>query len=177
MDKVVLVDKNNNKIGIEDKMIAHTKGLLHRAFSILVYNEDREFLLQKRAGEKYHTPNLWTNTCCSHPFDDETYSNAVSRRLYEEMGMSCDLSEAFSFIYKANLTGNLTEHEHDTVFMGQTNQLPVINESEVSEFRYVSFSDLRIEISNHPNQFTPWFKMIINKLDVNFFDLKKYYYA
>tara|TARA_Y100001970_G_C13887622_1_gene677032 strand:- start:95 stop:628 length:534 start_codon:yes stop_codon:yes gene_type:complete len=177
MEDVVLINKNNQPIGTEDKLIAHQKGLLHRAFSIIIYNKDRELLLQRRAEKKYHTPNLWTNTCCSHPFVNESYEDAVHRRLNEEMGIKCKMTESFSFIYKANLANNLIEHEHDTVFIGQSNLIPNINTAEVSDYKYISYSELLNEINLNPTKFTPWFKMIINKLDINFFNFKSYYYA
>ena len=103
MEKVVLVDRNNKKIGLEEKILAHKKGLLHRAFSILIFNSSRELLLQKRASTKYHTPDLWTNTCCSHPLDGESYEEATERKLFQEMGMQCVLEEHFNFIYKSKL--------------------------------------------------------------------------
>ena len=116
MENVILVNTDNDKVGLSEKLKAHREGLLHRAFSILIYNQNREFLLQRRASIKYHTPNLWTNTCCSHPYDSESYEDAINRRLSEEMGMSCYLQEDFSFIYKVRLSNNLIEYEHDTVF-------------------------------------------------------------
>ena len=176
-EEVILVDRNNNHIGIEDKLLAHKKGLLHRAFSILIYNSDREFLLQKRASKKYHTPNLWTNTCCSHPRIDESYEQSINRRLHEEMGLSCKLEKTFDFIYKSNLENNLIEHEHDTVFIGQTNKLPNINHNEASDYKYISAQDLKEQIALNPNDFTPWFKIILNKMDLSFFKKNNYYYA
>ena len=174
MDKVILVDENNKKIGLEDKLAAHQKGLLHRAFSILIFNSSKEFLLQRRANNKYHTPGLWTNTCCSHPLHNENYDDAIHRRLYEEMGMKCNLEKSYSFIYNSKLNKNLTEYEHDTVFIGQTNKKPIINKCEVSEFRYVNINDLLIEVESKPNSFTPWFKMIVNNLDNYFFESKNF---
>ncbi|MBI65465.1 MAG: isopentenyl-diphosphate delta-isomerase [Candidatus Marinimicrobia bacterium] len=177
MEKVVLVNKDNKKLGVEDKLVAHQKGLLHRAFSIIIYNQKREILLQRRSLNKYHTPNLWTNTCCSHPFENENYDDAINRRLYEEMGMKCKLDEYYSFIYKTNLENNLIEFEHDTVFIGQTNNLPIINDSEVSEYKYINYELLKNNINIFPNEFTPWFKLIFNQLDESFFNYKNYYYV
>ena len=175
MENVILVDKNNNPIGLCEKLTAHRKGLLHRAFSILIYNEKREILLQKRSKTKYHTPGLWTNTCCSHPLNNETYTEATHRRLMEEMGMTCNLNEDFSFIYFSKLNSNLYEHEHDTVFLGETNAIPKINKIEVSEFKYINYYELKNEIKLMPNNFTPWFKTIIHKLDEKFFNFNKFF--
>ena len=177
MDKVVLVNSDNDVIGFEDKIVAHQRGLLHRAFSIIIYNDRRELLLQRRADTKYHTPGLWTNTCCSHPFIDEGYKEAVNRRLEEEMGMSTYLTKYCSFIYKAKLNNNLIEHEHDTVFLGQSNSLPQINKDEVCDYKYISYEDLEQQIEHNPNKFTPWFKLIIEKLDKDFFIKKHFNYA
>ena len=177
MESVILVDKENVKTGLSEKLAAHKNGLLHRAFSILIYNQNREFLLQRRASSKYHTPNLWTNTCCSHPYDSESYEDAINRRLYEEMGMKCKLFKEFDFIYKAKFSNNLIEHEHDTVFIGESNQLPTINKDEVGEYQYISYADLRKQIDMYPEQYTPWFMMIMDKVDSNFFNHKNFYYA
>ncbi len=176
MENVVLVNSNNKKIGVENKLIAHQRGLLHRAFSILIFNSKKEFLLQRRADKKYHTPGLWTNTCCSHPKENENYKTAIKRRLNEEMGMKCNLEKHFSFIYKSHLSKKLIEHEHDTVFIGETNTIPNINMDEVSDFRYISLKNLKHEININPNKFTPWFKIIINEIDSKFFESKHYYY-
>ena len=175
MEKVVLVDFYNNKIGLENKITVHRKGLLHRAFSIIIYNKDREILLQKRSLFKYHTPNLWTNTCCSHPYDNESYEEAINRRLDEEMGMECRLDESFSFVYKSELNDSLIEYEHDTVFLGQSNEIPSINNLEVSEYKYSSYDNLKKSIFCESNKYTPWFKIIIDKLDTNFFSFKNFY--
>ena len=132
--------------------------------------------MQRRADKKYHTPGLWTNTCCSHPKENEDYKSAIDRRLNEEMGMKCNMEKHFSFIYKSYLSKTLTEHEHDTVFIGETNTTPNINTDEVSDFRYISLTNLKYEINKNPNKFTPWFKIIINELDSNFFESKHFYY-
>ena len=177
MEKVVLVDSNNVVVGLEDKIHAHKKGLLHRAFSIIIYNSKRDILIQRRASTKYHTPNLWTNTCCSHPYDGESYEEAIHRRLKEEMGMDSCLTEYCSFIYKAKLNNNLIEHEHDTLFLGQSNLLPLINKEEVSDYKYISYSDLKNEIKLNSEKFTPWFKIILEKLDQDFFTKRNFTYA
>ena len=175
MNNVVLVDRNNIELGIADKLQAHKDGLLHRAFSILIYNDNREILLQKRSSVKYHTPNLWTNTCCSHPFPKESYRDAISRRLKDEMGLNCFMDKTFSFTYKSKLCSNMIEHEHDTVFIGKSNQKPKINLNEVSDFKYINISDLKIDIKKNPFKYTPWFKMILDKIDSSFFLRKSFY--
>ena len=178
MNQVVLVDKNNNEIGLADKMQAHLKGFLHRAFSTIVINDSREILLQKRSFSKYHTPGLWTNACCSHPKPNESYTDAIIRRLDEEMGMKCKLNAAFSFVYRSKLSSELIEYEHDTVYIGETNILPKINKHEVAEYKYLSFNRLHSEVQNYPHLYTPWFKIILNKMDSNFFMNKSiFYYA
>ena len=176
MEKVVLVDRNNKKIGLEEKILAHKKGLLHRAFSILIFNSSRELLLQKRASTKYHTPDLWTNTCCSHPLDGENYEQATERKLFQEMGMQCVLEEHFNFIYKSKLSSSLIEHEHDTVFIGTSNLKPILNPDEASNFRYISLIDLKKEIDSCQSDFTPWFKIILDRIDINYYSKKEFYY-
>ena len=139
MEKVILVDKTDHQIGEMEKQEAHIKGLLHRAFSIFIFNSKGEVLLQQRAFHKYHSGGLWTNTCCSHPRNGETTIQAANRRLMEEMGMSCVLTEEFSFIYKAKLDNDLYEHELDHVLFGTTDLLPQINKEEVADYKYSSF--------------------------------------
>lgn len=126
-DFVILVDNNDREIGLMEKMQAHREAVLHRAFSIFIFNSRGEILLQQRAYTKYHTPGLWTNTCCSHPRKGETVADAASRRLFEEMGMICPLEEKFSFIYKADVSQGLIEHEFDHVLIGHSDEKPVIN--------------------------------------------------
>ena len=176
MEKVVLVNKDNKQTGVADKLIAHQEGLLHRAFSILIFNSKRELLLQKRANTKYHTPNLWTNTCCSHPFVDESYDDATRRKLLQEMGMENNLDKHFSFIYKSKLGNSLIEHEHDTVFIGESNELPIINPQEASKYKYISLNELKLEIKKNKENFTPWFKIILDKIDMNYYSKNQYYY-
>jgi len=158
MEEVILVDKENKAIGTMEKMEAHKKGLLHRAFSVFILNSKNEVLLQRRAFDKYHSGGLWANTCCSHPRKNETILLAANRRLFEEMGIECKLSKAFEFIYKAKLDNNLTEHEHDTVFIGICDNLPEINLDEVCDFTYVSINDLEIDIENNSDKYTFWLK-------------------
>ena len=164
MELVVLVDKNDNPIGHMEKQEAHLKGLLHRAFSIFVFNSKNELLLQKRALNKYHSGGLWTNTCCSHPRKNETVLNAANRRLMEEMGMSCKLTPKFNFIYKAKLDNNLYEHEFDHVFFGFTDRPPILNKNEVDSFSYKSLEFISKDMLSNPNNYTEWFKICYNEV-------------
>ncbi|MCH5599676.1 isopentenyl-diphosphate Delta-isomerase [Niabella ginsengisoli] len=163
-DFVILVDENDNAKGTMEKMEAHQKGLLHRAFSVLLFNDKKEWLLQQRALDKYHCGGLWTNTCCSHPFPDEDILHAAKRRLKEEMGIEGELDKAFDFIYKASFKNGLTEHEFDHVFIGQFSDTPNINTQEVADWKYISLSDLKEDLQLHPEKYTPWFKIIIDKM-------------
>mgnify|MGYP000577569105 FL=1 len=158
---VVLVDEQDQVIGQLEKMEAHRSGLLHRAFSVLIFNTKGELLLQQRAAHKYHSPLLWTNTCCSHQRPGESNLAAAARRLKEEMGMETQLVEAFSFIYKAKLDQGLTEHELDHVLFGYTNQNPVINTDEVEAYKWISINDLLHDLENSPETYTAWFKILL----------------
>lgn len=160
---VVHINDKNEVLGYVPKMEAHEKGLLHRAFSVLLFNSKGEWLIHRRALDKYHSPGLWTNTCCSHPFPSEATSTAAHRRLEEEMGMKCKIEKLFSFTYKAEFDNGLTEHEYDQVFIGFTDVKPVINKEEVCDWRYVSQDRLAEEINNYPENFTEWFKILFPK--------------
>ncbi len=161
---VVLVDEQDNEIGLMEKMEAHEKGLLHRAFSVFVFNSKKEFLLQRRALSKYHSGGLWTNTCCSHPRNGETTLNAAKRRLQEEMGFVCEIEEQFSFIYKKELDNNLTEHELDHVFFGQYEGKIDFNQDEVMDYKYVKLDDLLLDMQNNPDDYTVWFKICFDEV-------------
>ena len=163
MEKVVLVNKRNEIIGMEEKMKAHLAGKLHRAFSVLLFNKKGEILIQKRARSKYHSPGLWTNTCCSHPRPREEVKLAAQRRLKEEMGVNCKLKEAFSFIYKAKV-GDLVEHEFDHVFLGKFDRNPKPDKKEVADWRWVKLKNLKADIEKNPKKYTPWFKILIRKI-------------
>lgn len=156
-EMVILVNEQDEAIGLMEKMEAHEKGLLHRAFSILIFNSDGEMLLQQRALSKYHSPGLWTNACCSHPRNGETILEAANRRLSEEMGMQTELSVLTHFIYKADFDNGLTEHELDYVVKGITNENPTINPDEVNAFRWISTADLIKWVETTPTDFTVWF--------------------
>ena len=164
---VVLVDENDNEIGTEEKMKAHVDGKLHRAFSIFVYNSKGDLLLQQRESSKYHCGGLWTNTCCSHPRKGEELANAVHRRLNEEMGFDCELKEKFSFLYKAEFDNGLTENELDHVFVGFSDITPKINPEEVENYKWITITNLKKDIANNPNSYTPWFKIALQKLNEN----------
>lgn len=162
--QVILVNEYDQEIGQMEKMEAHEKGLLHRAFSVFIFNSEGEMLLQKRALHKYHSPGLWTNSCCSHPYPNENVYDAANRRLNEEMGMSTDLNFAFSFQYKAEFDNGLIEHEYDHVFIGRTDQAPKLNPEEVAEFKYISIDELIQDIEINPDNYTPWFKICLNEV-------------
>lgn len=158
MKMLILVDENDNEIGTEEKMKAHREGKLHRAFSIFVFNSDGELLLQKRAPDKYHSGGLWTNTCCSHPTPGEEMTSTVHRRLEEEMGFDCELKKAFHFIYRAELTNGLVEHEYDHVFSGIYDGKVRPNPKEVMDFRWVDLNALEKDLAAHPEVYTPWLR-------------------
>ncbi len=163
-EQVVLISENDEVLGLMDKMQAHENGLLHRAFSVFLFNEKGEVLLQKRAAEKYHSPNQWTNAVCSHPRDGETYLEGAQRRLKEELGIEAmELTPKFHFIYKADVGGNLWEHELDHVFTGNYNGNFSLNEEEVSEIRYITMEALDAEVESNPENFTEWFKIILGE--------------
>ena len=164
MEEVILVNEQDQQIGIMEKMAAHIVPRLHRAFSIFIFNSKGELLLQQRALSKYHSPGLWTNTCCSHPQNGETLEQATSRRLQEEMGMTCDMHEVFTFIYKAPVGLGLTEHEYDHVWFGQSDALPVINPEEVASFKYMTLEDISDDLKAHPQCYTEWFKISFDEI-------------
>ncbi len=162
-EQVILVDKNNKQIGLMPKMEAHKKAVLHRAFSVFVFNDKGELLLQQRAAEKYHSPLLWTNTCCSHQRDGESNLEAGKRRLQEEMGFVCELKEVFSFIYKAPFDNGLTEHELDHVMIGTYNDFPNINKEEVESYKWMTIEAVKGDLQLHQERYTAWFQIIFEK--------------
>jgi len=164
IEKVILVDKNDNEVGTMEKQEAHVKGLLHRAFSVFIFNDKNELLLQRRAVNKYHSGGLWTNTCCSHPRQNEKTEDAAKRRLLEEMGMRSTLKKQFDFVYKAKLDNNLYEHELDHVFFGFTNDLPIINPEEVEDYTYKTLEDIGNEMKANPDKYTEWFKICFREV-------------
>lgn len=163
-EQVILVDEQDNQIGLMEKMQAHREGRLHRAFSVFLFNEKNELLLQKRADTKYHCGGLWTNTCCSHPQKDETLKQAVNRRLQEELGISCETKAVYSFIYKADVGEGLIEYEYDHVFIGTFLEKPHPNLVEVADWKYVTLDFLREDIKINSTHYTPWFRIIMEKI-------------
>jgi isopentenyl-diphosphate delta-isomerase len=160
---VILVNENDEQIGTMPKMEAHEKALLHRAFSVFIFNDKNELMLQQRAAHKYHSPLLWTNTCCSHQRIGETNIEAGKRRLMEEMGFVVNLEASISFIYKAPFDNGLTEHEYDHVLIGKFNEIPVINEDEVADWKWMPLEAIKMDIKVKPEIYTEWFKIIFDK--------------
>lgn len=162
-EHVILVNEKDEQIGLMPKMEAHEKAILHRAFSVFIFNDKNELMLQQRAADKYHSPLLWTNSCCSHQRNGESNIEAGRRRLQEEMGFVCDLKEVTSFIYKAPFDNGLTEHELDHIMIGNYNNNPVINKEEVESFKWMTVEDVKNDIAVHPEIYTEWFKIIFEK--------------
>lgn len=162
-EHVILVDAHDRELGLMEKMEAHQKGLLHRAFSVFVLNDKKELLLQRRAFDKYHSGGLWTNTCCSHPRKDEDVEAAAHRRLLEEMGFDCALEKILDFVYRADFSDGLTEHEFDHVFVGYYNGNPEINPQEVAEYKWMPLDDVKRDLQENPENYTEWFKIIFDR--------------
>ncbi len=170
-DLVILVDKNNRKIGVEEKIKAHNEGKLHRAFSIFVFNSKKELLIQQRAKTKYHSGRLWSNTVCSHPRPGENYQQAAHRRLKEEMGFDCRLKKAFCFIYNTRFQNDLVENEHDSVLVGMFDGKPRPNPKEVMNYKWVPIKELKQDVIKNPHKYTVWLRIALEK----FAALKEYY--
>ncbi len=164
MEQVILVNQHDQELGLMEKMEAHKKGLLHRAFSIFLFNSKGELMLQRRALSKYHSGGLWTNTCCSHPRQGETVLEAAHRRLDEEMGMACEMKQAFHFVYRAELDHGLTEHELDHVVLGFTDHQPILNQEEVMDWKYMSLDQVAKDMQAYPEHYTEWFKVVFNQV-------------
>lgn len=163
-DQVVLVNENDVAIGLMPKLEAHQKGALHRAFSVFIFNSNQEMLLQRRAFGKYHSEGLWSNTCCSHPLPGESAHDGAVRRLREEMGLDADLQFLYSFQYHADLENGLTEHELDHVFWGVSDNLPVLDTSEASDYKYMTISEIQSDIALNPGAYTEWFKICMPEI-------------
>lgn len=161
---IIEVDTEDRELGKIEKMLAHREGRLHRAFSVFIFNSEGQLLLQKRANEKYHSGGLWTNTCCSHPAYGEELDQAVERRLFEEMGLKAVTRKVFHFIYRATLDHGLIEHELDHVFFGATDEHPVLNPSEASEWKYIDMEDLRNDIHEFPEKYTVWLQICFERV-------------
>ena len=164
MEQVILVDEQDNPIGLMEKIEVHEKAILHRAFSVFIFNHQGELLLQQRALSKYHSAGLWTNTCCSHPRPNETTEAAANRRLLEEMGFATSLEKVFDFIYTANFDNGLTEHEFDHVFIGFYEGIILPNSAEVNSFTYSSLEEIDAQLINTPHIYTEWFKIAYPKV-------------
>jgi isopentenyl-diphosphate Delta-isomerase len=162
-EQLILVDQSDRQIGIAEKMWVHQHGKLHRAFSIFVMNSQGQLLLQKRAIAKYHSGGLWTNTCCSHPRPNESIISASDRRLLEEMGFSCQLTEIFSFIYQSPLDHDLIEYEYDHVLLGKFDGEPTVNPLEAEAWKWIDIDKLKSELITHPQLYTFWLKACFDK--------------
>ncbi len=163
--KVILVNDADEQIGEMEKMEAHLKGSLHRAFSIFIFNSKGEMLLQQRALNKYHSKGLWTNACCSHPQPGEETATAALRRLKEEMGFETVIEKLFDFVYAADLENGLKEYEFDHVFAGEYDGAIVANPEEVSDFCFKNISDIRQSLITHPKKYTVWFHIAFPKVE------------
>jgi isopentenyl-diphosphate Delta-isomerase len=163
-EEVVLVDEFDNPVGVMEKLEAHQKGLLHRAFSVFIFNSGGKMLLQRRALSKYHSAGLWTNACCSHPRPNEKTLDAANRRLKEEMGLVVELTYKTQFTYTTKFDNELIEHEVDHVFVGITDIDPIINAEEVESYIWMTTTDLKNQLAINPSLFTSWFKIAMEKL-------------
>ena len=160
-DLLILVDEEDNEIGLMEKLSVHQSGALHRAFSVFIFNSKGELLLQQRADDKYHSAGLWTNTCCSHPVNGEEIKSTIKKRLKEEMGIECETAFQFRFIYKSEVGNGLTEHELDHVYFGKSDELPVPNILEAKDWKYISLDDLQKAIQQNPKDYTIWLKICL----------------
>lgn len=165
LQQVILVDEQDVAKGAMEKLEAHKKGVLHRAFSIFIFNSRGEMLLQQRATNKYHSGGLWTNTCCSHPGPDEDILEAAQKRLQEEMGFTIELEKVFDFIYRADFNNGLTEYEFDHVFAGEYEGVVAYNKNEVMDYCYKSMEDIRHSLEQQPQKFTQWFHLAFPRID------------
>jgi isopentenyl-diphosphate delta-isomerase len=164
VSQVILVNEKDEVLGAAEKLKAHQEGLLHRAFSIFIFNADGQMLLQQRALHKYHSGGLWTNACCSHPMPNESTANAAIRRLQEEMGFTTPITKAFDFVYKVNFDNGLAEYEFDHVYTGTYEGIINYNEQEVMAYRYMNVQELQVQIQSHPTHYTEWFKIAFPKI-------------
>ncbi len=164
MNNVVLVDENDKDLGTMEKLQAHQLGLLHRAFSVFIFNSKNELLIHKRAEGKYHSGGLWTNSCCSHQLPNEHFQDAAIRRVQEELGMTISEAEKIGvLIYKVELDNNLTEHEYDYILKTQSDTLPDLNPEEASDYTYKTIDSIKLDMEKEPDKYTFWFKEILLK--------------
>lgn len=176
-ERIILVDENDHEIGSMEKLEAHEKGLLHRAFSVFLFNSRGELLLQQRADEKYHSAGLWSNTCCSHPNYGEELPDAISRKLHQELNLEAAVTFQFKFTYKAALENELWEHEIDHVYFGSSDRHPIPNRAEVKDWKYISMDKLERELKSWPERYSQWlaicFPMVKNAYQANYSTLIK----
>ncbi|MBI2664488.1 isopentenyl-diphosphate Delta-isomerase [Candidatus Woesearchaeota archaeon] len=165
MERVVLVDENDNEIGTAEKLQAHKDGRLHRAFSIFIFDSRGSLMLQQRAKSKYHSGGLWANTCCSHPRKGEAVEQAAHRRLQEEMGFDTDLKEIASFTYEVKFDNGLWEHEFDHVLLGRYGGSPTVNPDEVDDWKWISLEDLKQDVKDNPGIYAYWLKVALEKVE------------
>ncbi|HJW15598.1 MAG TPA: isopentenyl-diphosphate Delta-isomerase [Flavisolibacter sp.] len=163
--EVILVNEKDEEVGTMEKMEAHQKGLLHRAFSVFIFDKHGRMLLQQRARGKYHGAHLWTNACCSHPYPNEITELAAGRRLKEELGFTTKLQEIFSFLYKAEVENNLVEHEYDHVFAGEYDNEINPNATEVANIDFREMVDIKNDIEVNPGLYTSWFKIAFPRIE------------
>ncbi|MHB1830541.1 MAG: isopentenyl-diphosphate Delta-isomerase [Candidatus Micrarchaeaceae archaeon] len=174
MEQVILVDHDDNEIGVEEKLKAHQNGAkLHRAFSIFIFNKKGEVMLQQRAEAKYHGGGLWSNTVCSHQRKGENTLDAAHRRLREEMGFDCEMKEEFAFEYEAKMDKELTEHEYDHVVFGNYDGEPKPNPEEVKDWKWMDLSELDKDFSRNPDSYTPWIRICIKKVVKHYKEWRK----
>jgi isopentenyl-diphosphate delta-isomerase len=164
-ERVILVNERDEAVGTAEKLRAHQRGQLHRAFSVFVLNGQDEILLQRRAATKYHSPSLWSNSCCSHPRPAEATLDAAHRRLREELGFDCPLESMGAFVYRADVGGGLIEHEYDHLLLGRWEGEPTPAPAEVDDWRWISLPALRREIARTPHRFTYWLRAALRELD------------
>lgn len=158
---LILVDENDSPCGQMEKLLVHRLGLLHRAFSVFIFNTQGELLLQQRAECKYHSGGLWSNACCSHPVVNEIISQTINRRLQEEMGMQCETNFAYKFMYKVDFENGLTEYEYDHIYIGVSDNTPYPSASEVKSWKYITLDELKLQIDLYPQQYTEWMKICL----------------
>ncbi len=164
-EEVILVNKEDKELGAGEKLDIHRKGLLHRAFSIFIFNSKGEMMLQKRALTKYHGAGLWSNACCGHPRPNEDLIAAMKRRLMEEMGFECVFERMFDYIYQVKLDKGMMEHEFLHVYKGVFDGIPKINPEEADGWKWISMAELREDIKKHPDKYSPWFKLSLERLN------------
>jgi isopentenyl-diphosphate delta-isomerase len=160
-DLLILVDENDNEIGLMEKLAVHESGSLHRAFSVFIFNSKGELLLQQRADAKYHSGGLWSNTCCSHPINGQEIKSTIKKRLKEEMGIECETDFQFSFIYKTQFGNGLTEHELDYVYFGNCDEVPAPDIFEAKDWKYISLDNLENAIQQNPQDYSSWLKICL----------------